>query len=196
MKNTKLISALLLAMALTTFISCSNNNSHTDGSTSNSQNATENNTSTTSTTKEDYEKYLTERYDYYFANTKLHNDYDIYSDDFIFNGTNEEFLASYNNSYNDLKANLEAFKNDLNNYVKKGTPEVDKLNAEVITNIDKAITSVDDYTGSFAEKTKDYATLTKDEMVKGLRDIGKASHDAMNDLENLVDDAKAKLGIS
>ncbi|WP_302669755.1 hypothetical protein [uncultured Clostridium sp.] len=179
-------------MLLTTFISCSNNDSTTNDST----NTTENNTSTTATTKEDYEKYLTERYDYYFDNSKLDNDYDIYSDDFTFNGTNEEFLVAYNNSYNDLKTNLEAFKNDLNNYVKKGTSEVDKLNADVITNIDKAIASVDDYTGSFAEKTKDYATLAKDEMVKGLKDIGKASHDAMEDLDNLVDNAKAKLGIS
>ncbi|SCI72948.1 Uncharacterised protein [uncultured Clostridium sp.] len=192
MKNIKLVSALLLAMLLTTFISCSNNDSTTNDST----NTTENNTSTTATTKEDYEKYLTERYDYYFDNSKLDNDYDIYSDDFTFNGTNEEFLVAYNNSYNDLKTNLEAFKNDLNNYVKKGTSEVDKLNADVITNIDKAIASVDDYTGSFAEKTKDYATLAKDEMVKGLKDIGKASHDAMEDLDNLVDNAKAKLGIS
>lgn len=196
MKNIKLVSALLLALLLTTFIGCSNNDSSTNDSQNNSQTTNENNTSTTATTKEDYEKYLTERYDYYFDNSKLDNDYDIYSDDFTFNGTNEEFLVAYNNSYNDLKTNLEAFKNDLNNYVKKGTPEVDKLNADVITNIDKAITSVDDYTGGFAEKTKDYATLAKDEMVKGLKDIGKASHDAMDNLENLIDNAKEKLGIS
>lgn len=196
MKNIKLILALLLSLLLTTFISCSNTDSNSNDSANNSQNTTENNTATTPTTKEDYEKYLTERYDYYFDNPNINDDYDIYEDDFTFNGTNEEFLVAYNNSYNDLKTNLESFKNDLNNYVKKGTPEVDKLNAEVITDIDKAITSVDDYTAGFAEKTKDYATLAKDEMIKGLRDIGKASHDAMTDLKNLVDNAKDNLGIS
>ncbi|CUO69984.1 hypothetical protein [Clostridium disporicum] len=194
MKNIKLISALLVAMLLLTFVSCGNNKAE-NNSNSNSQNTTEN-TSTTPTTKEEYQNYLTERYNYYFGDSNLYDNYDIYAEDFTFNGTNEEFLTVYNNSYVELKANLENFKADLNNFVKKGTPEVDKLNAEVITDIDKAILSVDDYTSGFAEKTKDYATLGKDEVVKGLRTIGKSSHDAMDDLKNLIDDAKEKLGIS
>ena len=194
MKNIKLISALLVAMLLLTFVSCGNNTAKNNYN-SNSQNTTEN-TSTTPTTKEEYQNYLTERYNYYFGDSNLYDNYDIYAEDFTFNGTNEEFLTVYNNSYVELKANLENFKADLNNFVKKGTPEVDKLNAEVITDIDKAILSVDDYTSGFAEKTKDYATLGKDEVVKGLRTIGKSSHDAMDDLKNLIDDAKEKLGIS
>ena len=194
MKNIKLISALLVAMLLLTFVSCGNNTAK-NNSNSNSQNTTEN-TSTTPTTKEEYQNYLTERYNYYFGDSNLYDNYDIYAEDFTFNGTNEEFLTVYNNSYVELKANLENFKADLNNFVKKGTPEGDKLNAEVITDIDKAILSVDDYTSGFAEKTKDYATLGKDEVVKGLRTIGKSSHDAMDDLKNLIDDAKEKLGIS
>ena len=149
MKNIKLVSALLLAMLLTTFISCSNNGSNKNNSSNNSQNTTENNTSTTATTKEDYEKYLTERYTHYFGDPSKAPEYDIYAEDFTFNGTTEEFLTIYNNSYNDLKTNLEAFKADLQNYVKKGTPEVDKLNADVIAEVDKTITAVDKHNAGF-----------------------------------------------
>ena len=196
MKNIKLVSALLLAMLLTTFISCSNNGSNKSNSSNNSQNTTENNTSTTATTKEDYEKYLTERYTHYFGDPSKAPEYDIYAEDFTFNGTTEEFLTIYNNSYNDLKTNLEAFKADLQNYVKKGTPEVDKLNADVIAEVDKTITAVDKHNAGFVETTKDYATLAKDEVVKGLRTVGNASHNAMNDLKEMVNNAKSKLGIS
>lgn len=196
MKNIKLVSALLLAMLLTTFISCSNNGSNKNNSSNNSQNTTENNTSTTATTKEDYEKYLTERYTHYFGDPNKAPEYDIYAEDFTFNGTTEEFLTIYNNSYNDLKTNLEAFKADLQNYVKKGTPEVDKLNADVIAEVDKTITAVDKHNAGFVETTKDYATLAKDEVVKGLRTVGNASHNAMNDLKEMVNNAKSKLGIS
>lgn len=196
MKNIKLVSALLLAMLLTTFISCSNNGSNKNNSSNNSQNTTENNTSTTATTKEDYEKYLTERYTHYFGDPSKAPEYDIYAEDFTFNGTTEEFLTIYNNSYNDLKTNLEAFKADLQNYVKKGTPEVDKLNADVIAEVDKTITAVDKHNAGFVETTKDYATLAKDEVVKGLRTVGNASHNAMNDLKEMVNNAKSKLGIS
>ena len=196
MKNIKLVSALLLAMLLTTFISCSNNGSNKNNSSNNSQNTTENNTSTTATTKEDYEKYLTERYTHYFGDPSKAPEYDIYAEDFTFNGTTEEFLTIYNNSYNDLKTNLEAFKADLQNYVKKGTPEVDKLNADVIAEVDKTITAVDKHNAGFVETTKDYATLAKDEVVKGLRTVGNASHNAMNDLKEMVTNAKSKLGIS
>ncbi|MBC5628269.1 hypothetical protein H8S20_05110 [Clostridium sp. NSJ-6] len=196
MKNIKLVSALLLAMLLTTFISCSNNGSNKNNSSNNSQNTTENNTSTTATTKEDYEKYLTERYTHYFGDPSKAPEYDIYAEDFTFNGTTEEFLTIYNNSYNDLKTNLEAFKADLQNYVKKGTPEVDKLNADVIAEVDKTITAVDKHNAGFVETTKDYATLAKDEVVKGLRTIGNASHNAMNDLKEMVNNAKSKLSIS
>lgn len=196
MKNIKLVSALLLAMLLTTFISCSNNGSNKNNSSNNSQNTTENNTSTTATTKEDYEKYLTERYTHYFGDPSKVPEYDIYAEDFTFNGTTEEFLTIYNNSYNDLKTNLEAFKADLQNYVKKGTPEVDKLNADVIAEVDKTITAVDKHNAGFVETTKDYATLAKDEVVKGLRTVGNTSHNAMNDLKEMVNNAKSKLGIS
>lgn len=196
MKKIKLIAALLSAMLLTTLISCSNNDSNKNDSSNNSQNVTENNTSTTATTKEDYEKYLTERYTHYFGDPSKAPEYDIYAEDFTFNGTNEEFLTVYNNSYTDLKMNLEAFKTDLQNYVKKGTPEVDKLNADVITQIDKAITAVDKHNAGFMETTKDYATLAKDEVVTGLRTVGNDSYNAMNDLKEMVNNAKAKLGIS
>ncbi len=149
MRNIKLISALLLAMLLATFISCSSNNK----SKTNPQTTTENSSQITATTKENYEKYLSERYNHYFGDSNRNKGYDIYSENFTFNGTNEEFLVAYNNSYTNLKTNLQSFKADLQNYVKKGTLEVDNLNAEVITDIDKAILSVDNYTSSFAEKT-------------------------------------------
>lgn len=183
MKNIKVISSLLLAILIMTLVSCSNNGSNT------------NNTSSNPTTKEEYANYLEERYNYYFGDSSIYNNYDIYEEDFTFNGTTEEFITAYDDSYINLKSDLESFKADLKNFVKSGTPEVDKLNAEVITDIDKAIVSVDDYNAGVAEKTKDYATLAKDEVIKGFRNIGKASHDAMDNLENLVDNAKDRLGI-
>lgn len=191
-KKFKLLSVLLLSMLMLVLVGCSSNNNSTN--TPNSA-TDKTNSNTEATTTKDYYNYLTERYNYYFGNSKFFNDYDIYSEDFVYNGTNEEFIVEYDKSYGELKTNLESFKKDLENYVKKGTPEVDKLNAEVITDIDKAIIEVDKYTSTFAEKTKDYGTLAKDEMIKGFRGIGKSSHDAMNNLKDLIDDAKEKLGI-
>lgn len=190
-KKFRLLS-VLLSMVMLVLVGCSNNNS-----TSNSNSTTDKtNSNTEVTTTQDYYNYLTERYNYYLGNSKLFNDYDIYEEDFVYNGTNEDFIVEYDKSYEELKVNLESFKKDLENYVKKGTPEVDKLNAEVIADIDKAIVEVDKYTATLGEKTKDYATLAKDEMIKGFRDIGKASHDALDDLKDLVDNAKERLGIS
>ena len=133
-------------------------------------------------TNQEYYDYLTERYNYYFNNSDLDTNYDV-------------FITVYNDDYGQLKRNLEAFKSDLENNVIKGNDEVDKYNQEMITATDKAIIAVDDYIGSFGEKAKDYATLSKDEVVKGLRSLTLDAHNARLDLKNLYDDAKDKLGI-
>ena len=98
-------------------------------------------------------------------NYALDTTYDIYVDDFTFDDTYDEFITVYNGNYEDLKRDLVSFKNDLETNVAKGNAEVDKVNAEVITSIDKAIISVDDYNSTFSEKTKDYAKLSKDEIM-------------------------------
>lgn len=179
----------LLSIVMVIMVGCGNNSNN------NSSNNSTDSTKTTSPTNQEYYNYLTDRYNYYFTNNPLFNDEDIYVDDFTYNGTYEEFITTYNNSYDDLKINLEAFKNDLQNNVVKGNAEVDKYNQEVISDVDKAIIAVDDYTGSFADKAKDYATLSKDEVVKGLRNIGLGVHDAKTNLDNLIHDAKNQLGI-
>ena len=129
-------------------------------------------------TNQEYYDYLTERYNYYFNNSDLDTNYDVFLDNFTYDGSYDE-----------------AFKSDLENNVIKGNDEVDKYNQEMITATDKAIIAVDDYIGSFGEKAKDYATLSKDEVVKGLRSLTLDAHNARLDLKNLYDDAKDKLGI-
>ena len=79
--------------------------------------------------------------------------------------------------------------------IKKGTSEVDKLNQEVITSIDKVVLSIDDFNQSYSTKVKDYGTLAKDEMVKGMQAVGRVPHDARMELDRLVKDAKNTLGI-
>lgn len=169
-------------------------NSTTDNSTAN--NSTNNNSNgTAAPTNEEYYTYLTDRYNYYFNNYALDTTYDIYVDDFTFDNTYDEFITVYNGNYEDLKRDLVSFKNDLETNVAKGNAEVDKVNAEVITSIDKAIIAVDDYNSTFSEKAKDYAQLSKDEIIKGLRALARAPHDARVELHNLVTDAKNSLGI-
>lgn len=204
-KNIKglILSVLLVAMAMVSLVGCGdsdkNTNQDNQGSGSTSQNSSESNKqeNTTPMTKEEYESYLTERYDYYFDNDTVDAEYeiyDIYDDNFDY-GVYDEFITGYTDFTNKERANLEAFKKDLETNVRKGTPEVDKLNDQVITAIDKAIVETDKYTETFAEKTKDYGTLAKDEVIKGLRDIGRIPHDARVELDKLVDDAKNTLGI-
>ena len=146
-------------------------------------------------TNQEYYDYLTERYNYYFNNSDLDTNYDVFLDNFTYDGSYDEYITVYNDDYGQLKRNLEAFKSDLENNVIKGNDEVDKYNQEMITATDKAIIAVDDYIGSFGEKAKDYATLSKDEVVKGLRSLTLDAHNARLDLKNLYDDAKDKLGI-
>lgn len=184
--NLKLLLLCLLSVLMISLISCTSNKT---------DNTTDNSTKKSAPTNQEYYDYLTERYNYYFKDNKLDSDYDIYVDDFTYNGTYDEFITAYNGTYTDLKTNLEAFKTDLENNVAKGNAEVDKYNQDVITATDKAIVAVDDYSGSFAEKAKDYATLSKDEVVKGLRTMGSGAHDARVYLSNLVNDAKSKLGL-
>lgn len=178
--KSKLLISALLSILMLIMVGCSNSN---------------NSTTTKAPTNEEYYTYLNEKYAQYFKDSKLYNDYDVYVDGFTYNGTYEEFITEYNNSYADLKTNLEAFKNDLQTNVVKGNTEVDKVNQEVITSIDKAIIAVDDYTGTFTDKAKDYATLSKDEVVKGLQSLGRAPHDAKLELDKLITDAKTTLGI-
>lgn len=159
----------------------SNNTNTTDNSAA--DNSTNNNSNNTAApTNEEYYTYLTDRYNYYFDNYALDTTYD-------------EFITVYNGNYEDLKRDLVSFKNDLETNVAKGNAEVDKVNAEVITSIDKAIISVDDYNSTFSEKAKDYAKLSKDEIIKGLRALARAPHDARMELHKLVTDAKNTLGI-
>lgn len=187
-KKFKALSLLLLSLLLFGLISCSNNNSP--------NNTTDNSTNTKNPpTNQEYYDYLTERFNHYFGNNDLDTTYDVFVDNFTYDGTYDEFITTYNNDYVQLKTNLEAFKNDLENNVVKGNDEVDKYNQEVITATDKAIIAVDDYTDSFTEKAKDYATLSKDEVVKGLRTLTLGAHNARLDLKNLIDNAKDKLGI-
>ena len=51
------------------------------------------------------------------------------------------------------------------------------------------------YNSTFSEKAKDYAKLSKDEIIKGLRALARAPHDARMELHKLVTDAKNTLGI-
>ncbi len=191
-KRFKALSLLLLSLLIFGLIGCSHNNATND---STNNDSTNDSNVKNSPTNQEYYDYLTERYNHYFNNGTLDTKYDIYVDNFTYDNTYDEFITEYNGSYEQLKTNLEAFKNDLENNVVKGNAEVDKYNQEVITAIDKAIIAVDDYSGSFAEKAKDYATLSKDKVIEGLRSLTLGAHNARVDLKNLVDDAKNKLGI-
>ena len=203
----KIKSLLLVSLSISMLLlsGCGKNNSNNVSDNSNNTNTTDNSTANKSTnnnsnstvapTNEEYYTYLTNRYNYYFNNYALDTTYDIYVDDFTFDNTYDEFITVYNGNYEDLKRDLVSFKNDLETNVAKGNTEVDKVNAEVITSIDKAIIAVDDYNSTFSEKAKDYAKLSKDEIIKGLRDLARAPHDARVKLHNLVTDAKNSLGI-
>ncbi|EKY29279.1 hypothetical protein [Clostridium celatum] len=185
-KNLKSLSLFLVSLIMLTLVGCSNNKTSNNSS---------NSATITPPTNQEYYDYLTERYDHYFKDNLLNTTYDIYVDDFTYDNSYDEFITAYNGSYDELKADLEAFKKDLQDNVVKGNAEVDKFNQEVITATDKAIISVDDYNGSFSEKAKDYATLSKDEVVKGLKSIGLDVHNAKLDLDNLIDTAKSRLGV-
>lgn len=190
-KKFKALSLVLLSLLIFGLVGCGSNNNTTN----NANNTTNNTDKKNPPTNQEYYDYLTERYNHYFNDNTLDTTYDIYVDDFTYDNTYDEFITAYNVSYDQLKNNLEAFKNDLKNNVVKGNDEVDKYNEEVITAADKAIIAVDDYTGTFVEKTKDYATLSKDEVVKGLRSLTLDAHNARLDLKNMIDNAKDKLGI-
>lgn len=196
-KNNKLILGLMLTLLLLTLVACGKNNS---SSTENNGASVADNSpnNTAPMTKEEYANYLSERYDFYFDNDTLDKQYeiyDIYDDTFDYTGTYDEFITGFTNFYGVQRDNLKAFKKDLETNVRKGTPEVDKLNQEVITAIDKAIVADDKYHESFGTTTKDYGTLAKDEVIKGLRTIGRAPHEARVELDNLIDNAKDTLGI-
>lgn len=160
--------------------------------------AQENVNNTTPMTKSEYEKYLSERYDYYFDNETIgaqYDMYDIYDNDFSYKGTYDEFISGYNDFYTQDKANLEAFRKDLEANVRRGDAEVDKLNDEIMTSLDKAILAAEDYGKTFTEKTKEYGTMAKEEAIKGLRDIGRIPYETRVELDKLVDEAKDRLGI-
>lgn len=165
-------------------------NNNTDGNSSTVQDQTQ---SSNPTTKAEYDKYLKERYDYYFGNNTIvaqYDTYNIYNDNFDYTGTYDEFITGYNDFYAKDRDNLKAFKKDLEGFYKKGDAEVDKLHNEVITAIDEAIVASDTYSNEFADKTKDYGTLAKDEVIKGLRDIGRVPYEARVKLYNLVNNNK------
>ena len=117
-KRFKLLSLLLLSLLLFGLVGCGDNKSNDS-------------TAKNPPTNQEYFDYLTERYNYYFSNSALDTTYDIYVDDFTYDNTYYEFITSYTGSYNQLKTNLEAFKNDLKNNVVKGNDEVDKYNQEI-----------------------------------------------------------------
>lgn len=201
-KYLSVLTILGLSLAMVAFTGCgmdgvddtANTPSKVEDNTANKDTATKD----TPTTKEEYGKYISERYDYYFKNDTLgeeYNRYNIYNDEFTYNGTYDEFVTGFNDFYAKDRANLEAFKKDIEANYRKGDPEVDKYHNEVITSIDKAIAASDEYGTSFTEKTKDYGTLAKDEVVKGLRDLGRVPHEARMEFNKLVNDAKNRMGI-
>lgn len=195
--NKKLILGLLITLFMLTFAACGKDNTAgTDNKGTTGTNNSANNTAPMS--KEEYAKYLSERYDYYFDNDAMdekYDVYDIYDESFDYTGTYNEFITGFTNFYGVQRDNLKAFKKDLETNVRKGTPEVDKLNDEIIIAIDKAIAADDKYHESFGTTTKDYGTLAKDEIIKGLRTIGRAPHEARLELDRLIDNAKDSLGI-
>lgn len=201
-KYLSVLTILGLSLAMVAFTGCGtdgvddspNTPSKVEDNTANKDTATKD----TPTTKEEYGKYISERYDYYFKNGTLgeeYNRYNIYNDEFTYNGTYDEFVTGFNDFYAKDRANLEAFKKDIEANYRKGDPEVDKYHNELMTSIDKAIAASDEYGTSFTEKTKDYGTLAKDEVVKGLRDLGRVPHEARMEFNKLVNDAKNRMGI-
>ena len=129
-KNLKSLSLFLVSLIMLTLVGCSNNKTSNNSS---------NSATNTPPTNQEYYDYLTERYDHYFKDNLLNTTYDIYVDDFTYDNSYDEFITAYNGSYDELKADLEAFKKDLQDNVVKGNAEVDKFNQEVITATDKAI---------------------------------------------------------
>ena len=215
-KNIKSLIVLTLTMLMLTLVGCGGttnddtmngngtnngtsngtNNGTTNGTNNGTNNGSNNGTNSTEPmTKEEYEAYLTERYNHYFGDETRYENYNIFGENFNYGGNFNEFATGYTTFYGEETENLKAFRNDLEKNVRKGTPEVDKLNDQVITALDKAITTSEEYGGSFAERTKDYGTLAKDEVVTGLRDIGRAPYDARVELHKLVTNAKTTLGI-
>ena len=201
-KYLSVLTILGLSLAMVAFTGCgtdgvddsANTPSKVEDNTANKDTATKD----TPTTKEEYGKYISERYDYYFKNDTLgeeYNRYNIYNDEFTYNGTYDEFVTGFNDFYAKDRANLEAFKKDIEANYRKGDPEVDKYHNELMTSIDKAIAASDEYGTSFTENTKDYGTLAKDEVVKGLRDLGRVPHEARMEFNKLVNDAKNRMGI-
>lgn len=185
-KKLKSILLIALSVLMLGLVGCGDDKAASDSDTSSKD---------TPTTKEEYVKYLNDRYNYYLSDSKLTTDYNIYVDDFNYNGTNEEFITAYGDAYSTLRTQLLALKSDLESKVKKGTTEVDKLNQKVITSIDKVVISIDDFDQSYSTKVKDYGTLAKDDIVKGMQALGRVPHDARMELDKLVKDAKNTLGI-
>lgn len=185
-KNFKSVLIALLSVLMIGLIGCGNDKTTTENS--NSQ-------TNTPTTKEEYAKYLDERYNYYLGDSKLTTDYNVYADDFKYTGSNEEFVTAYGDAYGTLKTQLLSLKSDLETNVQKGTDEVDELNQNVITSIDKTVASIDDFDENYKTNVKDYGTLTNDDMIKGFQSIGRAPYDARTELDKLVKDAKNTLNI-
>ncbi|GAA0692516.1 MULTISPECIES: hypothetical protein [Clostridium] len=184
----KLRSLLLIVLSIFMIglVGCGNDKASSDNN---------NSSSDTATTKEEYVKYLNDRYTHHLGNSALSNDYNIYSDNYSFKGTNEEFITGYGTAYGNLKTQLTSLKKVLETNVKKGTTEVDKLNKDVMDSIDKTIASIDKFNETYSTKVKDYGSSTKEEMITGFKDIGKAPHDARMELDKLVKDAKNTLGV-
>lgn len=217
-KNIKTLTVVALTTLMLTLVGCGGNstkdnsmngnmnggttqdnttkNGANNGTNNGTHNGTDNGTNKTGAmTKEEYATYLTERYNHYFGDETRYQQYNIYGENFNYGGNFNEFMTGYTTFYNKETENLKALRSDLEKNVRKGTPEVDKLNDQVMTALDKAITTSEEYGGSFTERTKDYGTLAKDEVVKGLRDIGRAPYDARVELHKLVTNAKTTLGI-
>ncbi|MGL5149341.1 MAG: hypothetical protein ACRC7N_02060 [Clostridium sp.] len=191
-KRIKILVLSIMTVATIGLVGCSDKVVNDSGKNNTQQNQTQN------MSKDEYEKYVIGRYDYYFDSNKVdkgYDIYDVYDDDFTYNGTYNEFVVGYNDFYTKDRANLESFKKDIQDNYKKGNAEVDKVYNDVMTSIDKSIASMDEYGASFAEKTKDYGTLAKDEVIKGLKDIGRVPHEARLELDRMIESAKDRLNI-
>lgn len=190
-KHLKTLTLGILTILAVGVVSCSNNTDDMTNETPQTQ------TDTMSAT--DYEKYAVDRYNYYFHNDQLGMQYDmynIYSDNFDYTGTYDEFVTGYNDFYTKDKANLEAYKKDLESNYKAGDPEVDKVYNDIMGSVNNSLTAMNDYSESFVEKTKDYATLAKDEVKQGLRDLGEVPHNARVELDKMIQSAKDRLNMN
>lgn len=149
-------------------------------------------------TKKEYDTYLIERYNYYFNNPTVneqYSSYNIYAPEFAYNGTYQEFLTGFDEFTTTQRENLEAFKKDLETNVRFGNPDVDRINSEIITSVDRAIASSQQYTEQLKVDTNDIGDVGLDEFFVGLREFFRFPYLERESINRLIEDAKDRLGV-